>query len=376
YQSCIMAPTEILASQHFNNFQKFFPNSNVKLLTSKIKGKQREKILFDLKEGNIDVLIGTHALIEENVEFKNLALIVIDEQHKFGVNQRFKLYSKSDCPHLIVMSATPIPRTLALTVYSDLDISVINQMPPGRKKAITEIFNYKDLNKVYNFVEKQLSEGRQAYVVCPSIFENPKIALKNVETIYYEIKERFNKYQVAYLHGKMNPKEKDKIMEKFRENIYSILVSTTVVEVGVDVPNANVIVVLDAERFGLSQLHQLRGRVKRSHHQPYCLLVTSKNLSSLDFSKSLQRLSILKYYDDGFKIAEKDLELRGPGEILGYKQHGFTEFKVLNPIKDQELIKFSNYLARKIYSFANQSDFLKQKLNEIKTKIESIADTI
>lgn len=376
YQSCIMAPTEILATQHFNNFQKFFPNSKVELLTSKIKGKQRQKILTELKEGNIEVLIGTHALIEENVEFKNLALVVIDEQHKFGVNQRFRLYSKSDCPHLIVMSATPIPRTLALTVYSDLDISVINQMPPGRKKAITEIFNYKDINKVYNFIERELREGRQAYIVCPSIFENPKMDLKNVQTIYLEIKERFSNYQVAYLHGKMNPKEKDEVMEKFRQNIYSILISTTVVEVGVDVPNANVIVILDAERFGLSQLHQLRGRVKRSSHQPYCLLVTSKNLSSLEFNKSLQRLSILKYYDDGFKIAEKDLELRGPGEILGYKQHGFTEFKVLNPIKDQELIKFSNYLARQIYSIANQSPFFIQKLNEIKTQIELISDTI
>ncbi len=375
YQACLMAPTEILASQHYNNFKNILPDLNIELLTSKIKGKKRQNILHNLKNSKIDILIGTHALIEENVEFKNLALIVVDEQHKFGVNQRFKLNSKSNCPHLMVMSATPIPRTLSLTVYSDLDISVIDQLPPGRKKAITEIFNYKDLKKVYDFIQKQLTEGRQAYIICPSISDN-SLELKNVKKIYSEVKEYFRNYQVAYLHGKMSSKEKDLVMEDFRDGKYSILVSTTVVEVGVDVPNANTIVILDAERFGLSQLHQLRGRVKRSSYQPYCLLVTSKNLSSFELSKSIQRLSILKYYDDGFKIAEKDLELRGPGEVLGYKQHGFTEFKVLNPLKDIELIKFSNLLAKKISSVIDKLDFLKPKLREINQKMENITDTI
>lgn len=376
YQAALMAPTEILATQHYNNFKNILPNLQIELLTSKIKGKKREQIFEKLKEGKIDILIGTHALINEDVEFKDLALIIVDEQHKFGVQQRFKLYSKSQCPHLVVMSATPIPRTLALTVYSDLDISIIDELPPGRKKAITEIFNYKDIKKVYDFIKKQLKEGRQAYVICPSIFENPKLELKNVEKIYKEIKEYFAEYKVDYLHGKMNNKEKDKVMEDFRNKNIDILISTTVVEVGVDVPNANTILILDAERFGLSQLHQLRGRVKRSNHQPYCLLVTSKNLSYQEFSKSLQRLNVLKYYDDGFKIAEKDLELRGPGEVIGYKQHGFTDFKVLNPLKDVELIKFSNKLAQMITPQILNFNFIKQKIQQINQKMQDITDSI
>lgn len=376
YQSCVMAPTEILATQHYNNFRQILPSARIELLTSKIRGKKREEIFEKLKTGEIDILVGTHALIGEKVEFKNLALIVVDEQHKFGVNQRIRLYSKSEYPHLIVMSATPIPRTLALTVYSDLDISVIDELPPGRKKTITEIYNYKDIHRVYDFVRQELDSGRQAYIVCPSIYDNPKVELKNVEEIYKEVSNYFKSYKVAYLHGRMSNKEKDEIMQKFRNQDFSILVSTTVIEVGIDVPNANVIVILDSDRFGLSQLHQLRGRVKRSSFQPYCFLVTSKNLSYSAFSKSVKRLSILKYYEDGFKIAEKDLELRGPGEVLGYKQHGFTEFKVLNPIKDFELIKFSNKLARVISKFVDKFDFLKAKIKDISLSIEKLGDTI
>ncbi|MCX7758258.1 MAG: ATP-dependent DNA helicase RecG [bacterium] len=376
YQSCVMAPTEILATQHYNSFKRMLPGLKIELLTSKIKGKKRKEIIQRLKNGDIDILVGTHALIGENIEFSDLALIVVDEQHKFGVNQRFRLYSKSECPHLIVMSATPIPRTLALTVYSDLDISVIDELPPGRKKAVTEIFNYKDLKKVYGFIEDQLKEGRQAYIICPSIFENPKIELKNVERVYEEASNYFRGYRVACLHGKINNKEKDRIMEDFRQGVFSILVSTTVVEVGIDVPNANVVVIMDSERFGLSQLHQLRGRVKRSSHQPYCFLVTSKSLSYAEFNKSVRRLSILKYYDDGFKVAEKDLELRGPGEVIGYKQHGFTEFKILNPIKDVELIRFSNFLAKSIAKFTDRLEFVKLKIGELSSKIQNISDTI
>ncbi|MCS6955714.1 MAG: helicase-related protein, partial [Candidatus Calescibacterium sp.] len=363
-------------TQHYNSFKRMLPGLKIELLTSKIKGKKRKEIIQRLKNGDIDILVGTHALIGENIEFSDLALIVVDEQHKFGVNQRFRLYSKSECPHLIVMSATPIPRTLALTVYSDLDISVIDELPPGRKKAVTEIFNYKDLKKVYGFIEDQLKEGRQAYIICPSIFENPKIELKNVERVYEEASNYFRGYRVACLHGKINNKEKDRIMEDFRQGVFSILVSTTVVEVGIDVPNANVVVIMDSERFGLSQLHQLRGRVKRSSHQPYCFLITSKNLSYAEFNKSVRRLSILKYYDDGFKVAEKDLELRGPGEVIGYKQHGFTEFKILNPIKDVELIRFSNFLAKSIAKFTDRLEFVKLKIGELSSKIQNISDTI
>lgn len=376
YQACLMAPTEILANQHYNNFQKLLPNLNIGLLTSKVRNKKRKDLLKNLKEGKLDILIGTHAIINDNVEFKNLALVIVDEQHKFGVAQRLKLYSKSDLPHLIVMSATPIPRTLAFTVYGDLDISVIDELPPGRKKAITEIFNYKDLNKVYDFIEKQLMDGKQAYIICPSIFENPKVELKNVEKVYQEVKNRFLNHQVAYIHGKMNPSQKETIMQDFREGKYSILISTTVIEVGVDVPNSNTIVILDAERFGLSQLHQMRGRIKRSDHQPYCFLITSKNLSYGEFNKSLQRLSVLKYYDDGFKIAEKDLEFRGPGEVVGFKQHGFTDFKVLNPLKDIDLIKFSHKLSKAISNFVDQLPFVKDKINQISNGIENIADSI
>ncbi|MEN3014734.1 MAG: ATP-dependent DNA helicase RecG [bacterium] len=376
YQACVMAPTEILAYQHYLNFSKILPKARIEMLTSKVRGKKREKILQDLKQGNIDILIGTHALIEDRVEFKNLAFVVIDEQHKFGVLQRLKLYSKSEVPHLIVMSATPIPRTLAFTVYGDLDISVIDQLPEGRKRAITEIFSYKEIGRVYSIVEEQLKQGRQAYFVCPSIFDNPKLELKNVLEVFEEVKKRFSLYNVTYLHGKMSSKQKEETMNQFREGKYHILVSTTVIEVGVDVPNANVIVILDSERFGLSQLHQLRGRVKRSHFEPYCLLVTSKNISYVEFSKSLQRMSVLKFYDDGFKIAEKDLELRGPGEVFGYKQHGFTEFKALNPIKDINLIKFSNDLAKAIYPYVFELDFIKAKIKQINHMVENLSQTI
>ena len=285
------------------------------------------------------------------------------------------------------MSATPIPRTLALTVYSDLDISVIYELPPGRKEAITEIFNYSNINKVYKFVLKQLEHNFQVYFICPAIEEKEgkKIKLKNVEQTLNELQNEFKKYKIngrdiriGILHGKMSSKQKEAIMNDFRNGIYDILISTTVIEVGIDVPNANTIVILDAERFGLSQLHQLRGRVKRASHQPYCLLVTSKDLSSIEFSKALERLKILKYYDDGFTIAQKDLELRGPGEIIGYKQHGFTEFKALNPLKDIQLITFSNILAKILgkYINENQLDFIKDKLKEIEEKFIDISVSV
>ncbi|MGB9638776.1 MAG: helicase-related protein [bacterium] len=283
------------------------------------------------------------------------------------------------------MSATPIPRTLALTVYSDLDISVIDELPPGRKQAITEIFNYSNINKVYKFVLKQLEQGFQVYFICPAIEEKEgkKIKLKNVEQTLNELQEEFKKYKInnrdikiGILHGRMSSNQKELIMNEFRNKNYDILISTTVIEVGVDVPNANTIVILDAERFGLSQLHQLRGRVKRASHQPYCLLVTSKNLDSIEFSKALERLKILKYYDDGFIIAQKDLELRGPGEIIGYKQHGFTEFKALNPLKDLNLITFSNILAKILAKYIHNIDYLKEKIIQLQNNFSDISISI
>jgi ATP-dependent DNA helicase RecG len=387
YQSVLMAPTEVLANQHYLNFNKILKdfNLNIKLITSKIKGRQRKLIFEQALNGELDILIGTHALINENLNFKNLGLIVIDEQHKFGVNQRYQLYSKSLDAHLVVMSATPIPRTLALTVYSDLDISVIDELPPNRKKAITEIFNYSNIDKVYKFVLSQLEQGFQAYFICPAIQENEgkKIKLKNVEQTLNELQIEFKKYKVndrdiriGVLHGKMSSKEKESIMDDFRQGLYDILISTTVIEVGIDVPTANTIVILDAERFGLSQLHQLRGRVKRASHQPYCILVTSKNLNALEFSKALERLKILKYYDDGFMIAQKDLELRGPGEIIGYKQHGFTEFKALNPLKDIKLITFSNTLAKILSKYINNIDYLKEKIKQIEDNFIEVVSSI
>ena len=319
YQATIMAPTAILATQHLENFQKLLTDLGIRceLLISGISKKKKEDILKRLANGEIDILIGTHAIIEENVQFKNLGLVVTDEQHRFGVKQRAKIAQKGKNPDVLVMTATPIPRTLALILYGDLDISIIDELPPNRKKIETFAVNKNMTERVNAFIEKQVKEGHQAYIVCPLVEENEELDLKSVEKLY-EIysKEIFPQYKVEYMHGKMRPKEKDEIMQKFKNGEIDILISTTVIEVGVDVPNSNIMVIENAERFGLAQLHQLRGRVGRGEYQSYCILKYEGKGETVR-----ERMKIMCATNDGFVISEKDLELRGSGDFFGTAQH-------------------------------------------------------
>ncbi len=319
YQVAILAPTAILASQHLENFQKTLDSFGIKseLLISSITKKKKQELKERLANGEIDILIGTHAMLEEDVIFKNLGLVVTDEQHRFGVKQRAKISSKGNNPDVIVMSATPIPRTLALILYGDLDISIIDELPPNRKKVDTFAVGKELEERLNNFVAKQIEEGRQCYIVCPLVEENEELDLKSVTELANKYKtEIFSKYKVEYLHGKMKPKEKDEIMLKFKNGEIDILISTTVIEVGVDVPNANIMVIENAERFGLAQLHQLRGRVGRGEYKSYCIL------KCMSRSKDVkERMKIMCATNDGFLISEKDLELRGSGDFFGTAQH-------------------------------------------------------
>ena len=319
YQAAIMAPTAILASQHLESFETILNKFGIKceLLISNITKKKKEEILERLKNGQIDILIGTHALLEENVVFKNLGLVVTDEQHRFGVRQRATIVKKGENPDVLVMSATPIPRTLALILYGDLDISIIDELPPNRKKIDTFAVTKSMEERVNNFIKKQINEGRQVYVVCPLVEETEEINAKAVLELTQKYKtEIFPEYRVEYLHGKMRPKEKDLIMQEFKDGNIDILISTTVIEVGVNVSNASIMIVENAERFGLAQLHQLRGRVGRGEYQSYCIL---KYQGSSDIVR--QRMKTMQDTNDGFIISEKDLELRGSGEFFGTKQH-------------------------------------------------------
>jgi len=346
YQTSIMAPTAILAKQHLDNFKKILDPFNIKceLLTSGITKKQKENILERLKNGDIDVLIGTHALIEENVVFKNLGLVVTDEQHRFGVNQRARLNSKSQNPDVLVMTATPIPRTLALILYGDLDISIIDELPPNRQKIDTFAVTKGMEERVNDFIKQQIKEGRQAYIVCPLVETSEEINAKSVLELAEQYKnETFKEYKVEYLHGKMRPKEKDEIMQKFKDKEIDILISTTVIEVGVDVPNANIMVIENAERFGLAALHQLRGRVGRGEYKSFCIL--KYNSKSPEVA---ERMKIMTKTNNGFVVSEKDLELRGAGEFFGTKQHGLPEFKIANLFQDIEMLKGVQSIAIKI----------------------------
>jgi ATP-dependent DNA helicase RecG len=319
YQAAILAPTAILASQHMENFQKTLNQFGIKseMLVSSITKKNKTEIKQRLANGEIDILIGTHAMLEEDVVFKNLGLVVTDEQHRFGVKQRAKIASKGNNPDVIVMSATPIPRTLALILYGDLDISIINELPPNRKKIDTFAVGKNFEERVNRFVEKQIEEGRQCYIVCPLVEEDEETELKSVTELAEKLqKETFSKYRVEYLHGKMKPKEKDEIMLKFKNGEIDILISTTVIEVGVDVPNSNIMVVENAERFGLAQLHQLRGRVGRGEYKSYCILKYEGKGKVVQ-----ERMKIMCQTNDGFIISEKDLELRGSGDFFGTAQH-------------------------------------------------------
>ena len=337
YQGVLMAPTEILAVQHFLSVKEKFEKLGVRveLLTGSFKGKTKEKLLNDIKEGNVDIVIGTHALIEENVYFKKLGLIIIDEQHRFGVVQRKLLRDKGVLANLVVMSATPIPRSLALSIYGDLDVSVIDELPPGRKPIKTKwISNDEDSDIMYDFIGKKLSQGRQAYFIAPLIEESEKLAAKSTEELYEEVSKKLPMYKIGVLHGRMKNSEKDEVMKRFKNRELDILVSTTVIEVGVDVPNATIMVINNSERFGLSALHQLRGRVGRGEYQSYCFLV-----SKTENATSKARLQIMEETQDGFKIAEEDLKLRKSGEIFGTKQSGFSDLKFTDIVHDIKTIK-------------------------------------
>lgn len=346
YQAAIMAPTAILASQHLENFQNILQELNIKceLLISGISKKKKEELLERLACGDIDILIGTHAIIEENVIFKNLGLVVTDEQHRFGVKQRTRIAEKGKNPDVLVMTATPIPRTLALILYGDLDISIIDELPPNRKKVETFAVSKNMTDRINAFIEKQIQEGRQAYIVCPLVEENEELDLKSVEKLYetYQ-KEVFPQYKIEYIHGKMRPKEKEDIMERFKLGKIDILISTTVIEVGVDVPNSNIMVIENAERFGLAQLHQLRGRVGRGDYQSYCVLKYEGKSETVK-----ERMKVMCHTNDGFMISEKDLELRGSGDFFGTMQHGLPEFKIANLFEDMPILKSVQSVAVKI----------------------------
>lgn len=348
YQACMMAPTEILATQHYETICRFLAGMNVRveLLTGNVKGKRRETILKDLVTGDVQILIGTHAVIEDTVNFSSLGLVVIDEQHRFGVAQRAKLWAKNTCPpHVLVMTATPIPRTLAMTLYGDLDVSVIDELPPGRK-PIQTIHQFDNRRaSMYAFIRKQIQEGRQAYIVYPLIQESEKMDIKNLEDGYMHICEEFPEYKVSKVHGKMKPAEKDEEMQRFLANETQIMVATTVIEVGVNVPNASVMVIENAERFGLSQLHQLRGRVGRGADQSYCILVTGYKLTE----ETRKRIEIMVQTNDGFEIAEADLKLRGPGDLEGTQQSGVAfDLKIADIARDGQLLQYVREIAERL----------------------------
>jgi len=348
YQACMMAPTEILANQHFETIKEMLYGMNlrVELLTGRVKGKKREEILSALLTGDIHILIGTHAVIEDSVRFSSLGLVVIDEQHRFGVAQRARLWTKNERPpHILVMTATPIPRTLAMTLYGDLDVSVIDELPPGRK-PISTIHQFDNRREsLYKFIGKQIEEGRQIYIVYPLIEESEKIDLKNLEEGFMHIREEFPQYQVCKVHGKMKATEKDAQMQLFVSGQAQIMVATTVIEVGVNVPNASVMVIENAERFGLSQLHQLRGRVGRGADQSYCVLVTGYKLAE----DTRKRLEIMVRTNDGFEIAEADLKLRGPGDLEGTQQSGMAfDLKIADLARDGQLLQYVREIATSI----------------------------
>lgn len=348
YQACIMAPTEILAEQHLATIMDFLKGMDLRvaLLTGIVKGKRREEVLEGLLDGTIHILVGTHAIIEDTVQFARLGFVVVDEQHRFGVAQRAKLWSKStNPPHVLVMTATPIPRTLAMTLYGDLDVSIIDQLPPGRKPVrTTHVFDTR-MTSLYDGIRQQIREGRQVYIVFPLIEESEKSDLKNLEDGFEVLKQAFPEFRLSKVHGKMKPKDKEEEMQKFVRGETQILVATTVIEVGVNVPNASVMVILEAQRFGLSQLHQLRGRVGRGADQSFCILVTPNKLSE----DTRKRIDIMCDTNDGFRIAEADLKLRGPGDLEGTQQSGMAfDLKIADIARDGQLVQMARETAQPI----------------------------
>lgn len=365
FQGAFMAPTEILAEQHYETIRNLLEplGLSVALLSGSITKKNKEKLLAEIETGQINIVVGTHAIIQENVRFHRLGLAITDEQHRFGVRQRVMLSNKGYNPDILVMTATPIPRTLALILYGDLDISVIDQLPPGRKEIETYCVDQHKRKRIYAFVRKQIQEGRQAYIVCPLIEESESIEAKSTIELYEELtKEYFQDMRVGLLHGKMKSKEKEKLMKAFKVGDIDILVSTTVIEVGVNVPNASVMVIENSERFGLAQLHQLRGRVGRGSYQSYCILINyGKN------PVTLERMKIMESSTDGFVIAEKDLSLRGPGEFFGTRQHGLPELKIANLFKHIKILQQVQTEAKKI--LAEDPGLLFEKNKGLKRKL-------
>lgn len=336
FQSALMAPTELLAEQHFKTLCKITENSGIKcaLLTGSLTKKQKDEVKAGLKSGEIKVAVGTHALLTDDVEFENLGLVVTDEQHRFGVGQRGRLSSKGNNPHTLVMSATPIPRTLGLIIYGDLDISIIDEYPAGRQRIATYCVDSSYNARVYNYIKKFIAEGRQAYIVCPLVDENEALGIKSASEYYEELSEnQFKDYTVGLLHGKMKPKDKESVMRRFAAGEIQLLISTTVIEVGIDVPNAALMVIENAERFGLSQLHQLRGRIGRGEYSSACILI-----SDVKSGDTKRRLDVIKNNTDGFKIADEDLKLRGPGDFLGSRQHGLPDMKIADIFADRETL--------------------------------------
>lgn len=374
FQSCMMAPTEILARQHFNTITGMLTGLNVvvKLLTGSTKPAERRLIHAGLADGTTHLLIGTHALIEENVKFKHLGLVVIDEQHRFGVAQRAKLWEKNVVtPHILVMTATPIPRTLAMTLYGDLETSIIDELPPGRKPVATRHVYEPERGKVFRFIRDKVGEGRQVYIVFPLIKESETLDLKNLADGYQTIIREFPspQYEVSMVHGQMKQQEKDGEMKRFIEHKTQIMVATTVIEVGVDVPNASVMVIENAERFGLSQLHQLRGRVGRGSDQSYCILMSSYELSA----DARKRISTMVRTSDGFEIAETDLQLRGPGDLQGTQQSGIIDLRIADIVKDEKILKYARNVAAEILGkdpglSKDHNDILAQHLRNMDKK--------
>lgn len=354
YQCAFMAPTEILATQHFNEAKKVFKDFNIsiELLTGSTKKKEKDRIKDIIRQGTPVIVIGTHALIEDDVEFRNLGLIVTDEQHRFGVEQRSRLINKNKMCDVLVMTATPIPRTISLYLYGDLEISIIDEMPPGRKRIETSTFNKDTRKNAYNIAVDEIKKGRQVYIVAPLIEENEKLKLNSVEMIYKEIKSSvFSNISVEILHGKMTSKEKNDIINRFKDGYIKAIISTTVIEVGVNVPNASVMIIENAERFGLAQLHQLRGRVGRGEYDSKCLLISDSTNSI-----TKKRMDIMTESSDGFYIAEQDFKLRGSGEIFGIKQHGDDEFILSNVIEDINILKCANKEAKEIVQKENKEN--------------------
>ncbi|EGL82595.1 ATP-dependent DNA helicase RecG [Caldalkalibacillus thermarum TA2.A1] len=365
YQGAFMVPTEILAEQHYLSLKQFYRNENIQiaLLTGSSTPKERREILAGLQLGTIDLVVGTHALIQKDVYFKNLGLIITDEQHRFGVEQRRQLRRKGAAPDVLLMTATPIPRTLAITAFGDLDVTVIDELPAGRKKVETYWVKEHMLDRVFRFMQNEIDQGRQAYVVCPLIEESDKLDVQNVIDFHAKLCKVFPQYRIGLLHGRLSSAEKEKTMRRFAQGEIQILVTTTVIEVGVDVPNATLMIIYDAERFGLSQLHQLRGRVGRGNHQSYCILIADPKTEA-----GIQRMHIMRSTHDGFEVAKKDLALRGPGDFFGTKQSGLPDFKVADMIRDYRALEVARKDAQALIQ--NPSFWTDEQFGLLRTYLE------